>query len=99
MVLPVYNQAYLIGGSIESVLQQTYPNLELIIVNDGSTDEIEKVLGPYRDHPKVKILDQENQKLPRALSNGFRLARGEFFTWTSADNLMGKGNWRSRSNS
>jgi len=62
----------------------------LIVVNDGSTDGIEKVLGPYRNHPSVKIIDQDNQKLPRALSNGFRLAQGEFFTWTSADNLMGK---------
>ena len=90
VVLPVYNQAYLLAGAIESVLNQTYTNLELIIVNDGSTDEVEKVLGPYRGHPKVKILDQENQKLPRALSNGFRSARGEFYTWTSADNLMGQ---------
>ena len=90
MVLPVYNQAYLVAGSIESVLQQTHANLELIVVNDGSTDEIEEVLGPYRGHPKVQILDQENQKLPRALSNGFKRARGEFFTWTSADNLMAK---------
>ncbi len=90
VALPVYNQAYLLRGSIESVLAQTYPNLELIVVNDGSTDEIEKVLGPYRGHPKVKIVEQENQKLPIALSNGFRLARGEFFTWTSADNFMGK---------
>jgi glycosyltransferase involved in cell wall biosynthesis len=89
VVLPVYNQAYLLGGSIKSVLKQTYTHLELIIVNDGSTDEVEKILGPYREHPKVKILDQENQKLPRALSNGFRSARGELYTWTSADNLMG----------
>jgi glycosyltransferase involved in cell wall biosynthesis len=90
VVLPVYNQAYLLGESIESVLQQTYSNLELIVVNDGSTDEIEKILDPYRSHPRIKILDQENQRLPGALSNGFRQARGEFFTWTSADNLMDK---------
>jgi glycosyltransferase involved in cell wall biosynthesis len=90
VVLPVYNQAYLLGESIESVLQQTYTNLNLIVVNDGSTDEIEKVLEPYRSHVKIKIINQDNQKLPAALSNGFRFARGEYFTWTSADNLMDK---------
>ncbi len=50
VVLPFYNQAYLLGGSIESVFQQTYPNPELIVVNDGSTDEVERVLSPYRNH-------------------------------------------------
>ena len=40
VVLPFYNQAYLLGGSIESVFQQTYPNPELIVVNDGFTDEV-----------------------------------------------------------
>ena len=88
VVLPVYNQNYLIEGAIKSVLNQTYPNLEIIIVNDGSTDRVNDILPRYGFHDKVKILKQENQGLPRALSNGFRHATGSFFTWTSADNLM-----------
>jgi glycosyltransferase involved in cell wall biosynthesis len=90
VVLPVYNQAHLVCGAIESVLNQTYQDLELIIVNDGSTDEIGKVLDCYKADSRVVVIDQANQKLPRALSNGFKQARGEFYTWTSADNLMGK---------
>jgi|GEM_PF-530368 len=88
VVLPVYNQADLLRESIESVLAQTYPHFELIIVNDGSKDDVARVLNEYAGHPKVRILTQENQKLPKALSNGFDFARGEFWTWTSADNLM-----------
>jgi glycosyltransferase involved in cell wall biosynthesis len=88
VVLPVYNQAYLVGDAIESVLSQTYPSMELIVVNDGSTDAIRDVLERYRGNPKVTIVDQENQKLPGALTNGFKQARGEFYTWTSADNWM-----------
>jgi glycosyltransferase involved in cell wall biosynthesis/2-polyprenyl-3-methyl-5-hydroxy-6-metoxy-1,4-benzoquinol methylase len=88
VVLPVYNQAYLLGSSIESVLAQKYTNFELIIVNDGSTDDVEQVLRRYAGDPRVRVLSQVNQKLPSALSNGFEFARGEFWTWTSADNLM-----------
>ncbi|QIL79722.1 glycosyltransferase [Diaphorobacter sp. HDW4A] len=88
VVLPVYNQAYLIAESIDSVLAQTYQNFELIIINDGSKDDVEKVLERYLDHPKVRCYTQANQRLPKALSNGFDFARGEFRTWTSADNIM-----------
>ena len=88
VVLPVYNQADLLAASIESVLNQTYGDLELIVVNDGSDDGVEPVLARYRDEARVRILTQAHQELPRALSNGFEFARGEFWTWTSADNLM-----------
>jgi glycosyltransferase involved in cell wall biosynthesis len=88
VVLPVYNQANLIEESIESVLNQTYQSFELIIINDGSSDGVEAVLERYIDHPKVRCFTQANQGLPKALSNGFSFARGEFWTWTSADNIM-----------
>ncbi|MCD4821008.1 MAG: glycosyltransferase, partial [Methanococcoides sp.] len=88
VVLPVYNQANLLEESIQSVLNQTYQNFELIVVNDGSSDNVESVLDKYADHPNILIVTQKNQKLPRALTNGFRYATGEFHTWTSADNIM-----------
>ena len=88
VVLPVYNQATLLAESIDSVLGQTYENFELIVINDGSTDGVEEVLAQYIEHPKVRCYTQANQRLPRALSNGFSYARGEFWTWTSADNIM-----------
>ena len=88
VVLPVYNQADLLEKSIDSVLAQTYQEFELIIVNDGSTDGVEAILDKYVTHPKVLILTQQNQKLPTALNTGFAHAKGEFYTWTSADNVM-----------
>jgi glycosyltransferase involved in cell wall biosynthesis/2-polyprenyl-3-methyl-5-hydroxy-6-metoxy-1,4-benzoquinol methylase len=88
VVLPVHNQADLLSASIESVLSQTYSEIELIIVNDGSTDGVEDILTLYEGEPRVRILEQRNQKLPAALTHGFTFARGEFRTWTSADNLM-----------
>ncbi len=88
IVLPVYNQADLLEEAIKSVLAQTYQNFELIIVNDGSTDNIKPILDKYAECPRILILTQENQKLPKALTNGFSYATGEFHTWTSADNIM-----------
>jgi len=88
VVLPVYNQATTLEAAIKSVLQQTYPHIELIIVNDGSTDETSAVLDGFVTNPNVKIFHQPNYRLSTALNRGFQSAGGEFFTWTSADNLM-----------
>jgi len=89
VVLPVYNGGDVLEKSIESVLNQTYKNLELIIVNDGSTDKSLWVARNFAQKDKrIKIINQENKKLPTALSEGFRISKGEFLTWTSADNIM-----------
>lgn len=87
VVLPVYNGEKVVKKSIDSILSQSYENFELIIVNDGSTDKTADIISEYNDK-RIRIIDQENKKLPQALSVGFRAARGEFYTWTSADNIM-----------
>jgi len=89
IVLPVYNGGALLAESVESVLAQTYNDFELIIVNDGSTDETPRVIEEYASKDlRIRVINQDNQKLPRALNNGFYEAQGEYFTWTSADNNM-----------
>lgn len=91
VILPVYNGADVIAQSIESVLCQTYTNFEFIIINDGSKDDTLKIVSEYaQKDSRIRVLDQENRKIPRTLSRGFREAKGEFYTWTSADNVMDK---------
>ena len=89
IVLPVFNGEKHLSEAIESILNQTYENFELIIVNDGSTDSSPTIIDEYakRDN-RIVAIHQSNQKLPRSLSNGFRVARGEFLTWTSDDNRL-----------
>ncbi len=89
IVLPVFNGEKLVREALDSILAQTYGDFELIAVDDGSTDGTPAILDAYaaRD-PRIRVVHQENQKLPRSLSNGFRLARGEFLTWTSDDNRL-----------
>ncbi len=88
VILPVYNHADMLAAAARSVLDCTYRRLELIILDDGSTDAIEPVLDHLRSDPRVRIFRQPNQKLPRALTHAHLEARGEYLTWTSSDNLM-----------
>lgn len=89
VVLPVYNGGDILADSIESVLRQTYTNFELIIINDGSKDATLEIARSFAEKDsRIRVLTQENKKIPRTLSRGFREAKGEFLTWTSADNVM-----------
>ena len=88
IVLPVYNQAYLVDEAIAGVRAQTYPNWELIVVDDGSTDDLRGRVREYLPDRRMLFLEQPNQRLPAALNAGFAWARGNFLTWTSADNVM-----------
>lgn len=88
IILPVYNGAANLKESIESVLNQTYKNFELIVVNDCSTDDTEMLVRKYQEQDdRVKLVNNEvNLKLPRSLNRGFDEASGEYYTWTSDDN-------------
>lgn len=88
IMLPVYNHLEYVLNSIESVRNQTYPNWELVILDDGSTDGLLDVLRRYSKDPRIKIYTQKNQKLPTALSHLHKLVQGSLLTWTSADNIM-----------
>lgn len=89
IVLPVYNGEDLLSEAIDSILNQTFRNFELIIINDGSTDQSADVIESYaKKDQRIIAVHQENCKIPRTLSRGFKMAQGEYYTWTSADNNM-----------
>lgn len=91
IVLPTYKRAHLLPLAIRSVLAQTYANWELIVVDDNSPDATAEVVASFAD-PRIRYVRNEpNLKLPRALNRGFSLARGEYLTWTSDDNLYAEG--------
>ena len=92
IVLPTFNGSRFIKESIESVLSQTYTNLELIIVNDSSTDNTYDICRNYllKDSRIKLISNKTNLKLPASLNKGFSIATGEYLTWTSDDNMYKK---------
>ncbi len=88
IVLPTYKRAHVLAYAMRSVLNQTYRNLELIVVDDNSPDDTAAVVQSF-DDPRIRYVKNEpNLKLPRALNRGFALARGDYLTWTSDDNLL-----------
>jgi len=87
VVMPAYNHQQFIGHAINSVLQQTYSNLELIIINDGSTDRTEEVILSY-DDPRIKYTLQENQDAYNALNAGMSQATGELIAIINSDDIF-----------
>ncbi|TDE28049.1 glycosyltransferase family 2 protein [Flavobacterium ranwuense] len=89
IILPVYNGEKYLADSIESCLNQTYRNLELIIVNDCSTDNTFDIANRYAAaDDRIRIINnKENKKLPASLNIGHKECKGDFITWTSHDNL------------
>jgi glycosyltransferase involved in cell wall biosynthesis len=85
VVIPSYNHARYIARAIDSVLSSSFADLELVIVDDGSTDDTLGVLRPYRDHPKVRVRTQENRGAHAALNVGLSLAGGELLFVLNSD--------------
>lgn len=89
VVLPVHNGAAYLEAALASILEQTFPDFELICVDDGSTDATPDILRRTAEaDPRVRVItNRPNQGLPGALNTGFAAARGSLHTWTSDDNI------------
>lgn len=92
IIIPTYNRAHLIGETLESILAQTYTNWECIIVDDGSTDDTEKVVGKYvYKDPRFRYYHRpaDRPKGANACRNyGFERSNGEYVNWFDSDDLM-----------
>ena len=90
IILPVYNGEIFLSTAIDSILKQTYSNFELIIVNDGSNDGTEDIVLNLRNcDPRVIYIPfLENSGLPASLNHGIKIAKGNYITWTSHDNIL-----------
>lgn len=86
LVIPTYNRGHLIAETLDSALAQDPPFLEIIVVDDGSTDDTAAVLGAYRD--RVQVLNGPNGGVQRARNRGVAEARGEFIAMCDSDDLL-----------
>jgi glycosyltransferase involved in cell wall biosynthesis len=92
VVIPTYNRAGLVVRALESVLAQTYPAHEVIIVDDGSTDETADAFRPYvergqKEGPPVRYIHQENQGQSGARNRGVQESRGEWIAFLDSDDV------------
>lgn len=84
IVIPIYNKCNYIKRAIESVLDQTYEDFELIIVNDGSTDNSLEIVNSFID-PRIKIINQRNFGVSVARNNGVKISNYNFIAFLDAD--------------
>jgi teichuronic acid biosynthesis glycosyltransferase TuaG len=86
IVIPVYNTEKYIEKCIESALNQSYPDIEILVINDGSTDSTELLLKKFEN--KIKIINKKNGGTASALNMGIKNMTGDWFKWLSADDIL-----------
>lgn len=86
IIMPAYNVEKFIGSAIKCVLNQTYQNFELIIVDDGSIDKTSEIIATFSDN-RIKIIKQENQGLGRARNVGIENAKNNYIAFLDSDDL------------
>jgi len=84
-IIPNYNYSRYIGEAVESALNQTYKNIEVIVVDDGSSDDSLKVLGAFGD--RIKVISQKNAGVAMARNNGVEVSTGEYVAFLDADDV------------
>lgn len=87
-VVPVYNVEKYLERCINSILNQTYTNYEIVIVNDGSTDRCEEILKKYSTLQNIIVFSQTNQGLSAARNQGIGLANGKYITFIDSDDWI-----------
>ena len=89
ILIPLYNAEVYIAQTLDNCLAQTYPNIEIIVVDDGSTDGSLVIAQRYEaEHDNIKVLTQPNSGATRARNLAFEHAKGEYIQYLDADDLM-----------
>jgi GT2 family glycosyltransferase len=88
VVIPAYNQGAFLAEAVSSALAQTHPDVEVIVVDDGSTDDTPAVLRAFADRPNVTVIRQPNAGLPAARNRGLAAARGAYVCFLDSDDAI-----------
>ena len=89
IIVPCYNQAHFLNESLDSVINQSYPNWECIIVNDGSPDNTEEIAKKWcKNDKRFQYLEKENGGLSSARNAGIKISKGEFILPLDADDIL-----------
>jgi glycosyltransferase involved in cell wall biosynthesis len=86
IIIPLYNKELFIEETLSSVLNQSFTDFEVIIINDGSTDNSYNIIQTFKDD-RIQILNQENRGLSASRNIGIKTAKGKFIAFLDADDL------------
>lgn len=84
-IIATYNRAHVVCESIESILHQSYPNIELIVIDDGSTDQTQEILSAYGD--RIRVVYQKNSGPAAAWNKGIKESKGEIIAFLGSDDI------------
>jgi len=87
VIVPVFNNARFIAPTLDSLVKQSYKNFEIIVVNDGSTDESDRVLQHFSFDRRLKVINQAHAGVGDALNTGHSAARGKYITYCAPGNV------------
>ncbi|MCB0721794.1 MAG: glycosyltransferase family 2 protein [Ignavibacteriae bacterium] len=97
VIIPLYNRKKLVKRAIKSVLDQSYRNFEIIVVDDGSTDDPYKVIAPImRSNPNIRYVRHSNRGPALSINAGIKLSEGEFVTFLDSDDEYKKDHLKKR---
>ena len=85
--MPVYNRVEHLRETIDSILGQTFTDFELLIIDDGSTEDLSEILGQYDDFRMSVFRNEANMGIARARNRGLKLAKGEYIAWMDSDDI------------
>lgn len=89
LIIPIYNSAKYLPACLNSVFNQTYQNLEIILIDDGSTDDSPQIIKKYsQKDSRIKTFHQKNQGLSGARNSGLKIATGEYVTFVDSDDQI-----------
>jgi glycosyltransferase involved in cell wall biosynthesis len=88
VIIPTFNRAQTIGGTIRSVLDQTESNFELIIVDDGSTDDTKEIVSKFLGDSRLQYVQQPNSERAAARNHGYRVSTGHNMNFLDSDDVM-----------
>ena len=89
VIIPVYNVEPYLAEALDCIVGQSFSDMEILCVNDGSTDRSPEILAEYAAaNPRIRIIDQENQGLSAARNRGLEEAHGEFVYYFDSDDLL-----------
>ena len=88
IIVPVYNTEKYLQKCILSLLDQEYPNIEILLIDDGSTDSSGKICDQFKLNAKVTVIHQKNAGISATRNEGLRLARGEYLAFVDSDDYV-----------
>lgn len=89
VIIPIYNVEQYLSQCLDSIINQTYTNLEIILINDGSTDNSEKICNQYKLlDPRIIVIHKTNGGLSDARNTGIKIATGDYISFVDADDFI-----------